>query len=83
MKKRETTGRERPLHSSSGAGMIDYLIATTFLGVAVVGAFQVLTPSATSFHNEVSDGIFMPYPDNYLLPTPTPTPEEEEVVEVE
>ena len=60
------------LRQASGATAVEYAIAIALLGFVVIMVALSIVPSATGFHTQMSDGMDVPYPRNFLTPTPTP-----------
>ena len=65
-----------PSHTSSsvrGASLVEYLVALTFLGMLMVGMVAFFEPTSTQFHQEMADGVYVPYPNNFIEPSASPS----------
>lgn len=60
--------------AQQGATLVEYILATALLGLIVVGLAAFFEPSANKFHQEMADGVYAPYPTNFIEPSSSPSP---------
>ncbi len=59
---------QHSLRQQFAATFVEYIVIASILGLVTLYMVAYFEPEASRFHNDLSEGMFIPYPTNYIPP---------------